>query len=218
MREAIPVPRSPEEVAEDDFWTSWYGGWEPLDRDQVQAFFAGFDRPWWFVGGWTIESFTGVAREHEDADVSLLACDVPALREHVRGRWHLWSVSEESLRPLTDARPDLGAPDGQMWVRRDGSSPWVLDLPVTPDRDGHWTSKRMPEDVREVAEATRVGDDGLRYLRPEITLLFKARLDRTKDRLDRDLAWPLLDDDARRWLVETVRRIYPGHAWLPHLT
>ena len=40
---------------------------------------------------------------------------------------------------------------------------------------------------------TWVAADGIRYLRPEITLLYKAVLHRPKD--DRDLAvtWPLLD-------------------------
>jgi hypothetical protein len=216
--EQLSVPRSDAEVAEDDYWTTLYGAWDPFDPAGVRAFFDGFDRPWWVVGGWTIDAFTGVPRGHEDLDVSVLACDVPALRAHVRGRWHLWSISKEALRPLTDEQPELGAPDGQIWVRRDAASPWVLDLPVTPDRDGRWTSKRMPDDVRDLDEATWVAADGVRYLRPEITLLFKARLDRTKDRHDRDVTWPLLDAGARAWLVESLRGLDPEHGWLADLT
>ncbi len=42
-----------------------------------------------------------------------------------------------------------------------------------------------------------MADDGVRYLRPEVTLLYKAALHRPKD--DRDLArtWPMLDRESR---------------------
>ena len=48
---------------------------------------AGFGRPWWLVGGWSIEAYTGVPREHEDVDLSILACDVPAFRAHLGDAW-----------------------------------------------------------------------------------------------------------------------------------
>ena len=65
-----------------------------------------------------------------------------------------------------------------------------------------------------VEDVTWLAESGIRYLRPEITLLYKAALHRPKD--DRDLAvtWPLLDEDARAWLRESVTRLYPDHAWL----
>src|SRR5262245_34150775 len=66
---------SPEELAETEYWERLYGRWEPFDPVATQEFFAGFDRPWWIVGGWSIDAFTGAARPHEDVDVSFLACD-----------------------------------------------------------------------------------------------------------------------------------------------
>ncbi len=217
MPAPIPVPRSSEEIAEDDYWFALFGDWDALDPEGVRDFFDGFERPWWIVGGWSIEAFTGEQREHEDLDVSILACDVPALREHVRGRWHLWSVAKQALSPLTDLHPDVERPDSQLWVRRDARSPWALDIPLTPDSDGRWTNKRIPADVRDVADATWVAPDGLAYLRPEITLLFKARLDRTKDRHDLDVTWPLLAAPARAWLVDAIASRDAHHPWLPRL-
>ena len=73
---------------EDAEFYRWYGAWQPLDPPGVAALMAGFDRPWWLVGGWSIEAFTGVAREHEDVDLSILACDVrrSARTSVMRGR------------------------------------------------------------------------------------------------------------------------------------
>ena len=101
-----------------------------------------FRRPWWLVGGWSIDAFTGVPREHEDVDLSILACDVPAFRAHLGDAWTPWSNDGGTLRPLSDRFPEPFDAESQIWLRRDASSPWVVDLPITPDREGLWTSKR----------------------------------------------------------------------------
>ncbi len=212
------LPQSDEERAETEYWERLYGPWDSFDLDAARSFFDGFDRPWWLVGGWAIEAFTGAEREHEDIDVSMLACDVPAFREFVGDRWDLWTVTNGALRPLTDRWPDLPEPDCQIWVRRSATSPWRMDLPVTPDVDGRWQNKRFPEHVLDLDDATWVGAaDGVRALNPEIVLLFKARLDRLKDRRDLDRSLPLLSEDQRAWLRQSIVTLFPGHAWLDRL-
>lgn len=77
----------------------------------------------------------------------------------------------------------------QVWVRRSAADPWVIDLPITPDRDG----------ACGPASATPTTSP------------------RPKD--DRDLAvtWPLLDAEQQVWPREAVRRSYPGHAWVERM-
>jgi len=215
MREGLH--RTPEEEAEDDEFFRRYGPWAPLDPAGLADFMAGFPRPWWMVGGWAIEAFTGRQREHEDVDLSILACDIPALREHVGDDFHLWSNHGGTLRPLTDRFPDVLDVRSQIWVRAHAQAPWIIDLPITPDRDGLWTNKFLDDHVLPLDEATWVAADGLRYLRPEIVLFYKARLDRPKDRRDLDVTWPLLGGPARGWLRHAVGRLDAGHAWLPLL-
>jgi hypothetical protein len=212
-----PLESSAAEQAEDRHWQRLYGPFDALDLEGTRTFFEGFDRPWWLVGGWAAEAFTGAPREHEDIDVSLLACDVPALREFVGDRWHLWTIVDGRLGPMTDQFPDLPTPDAQIWVRRDATSPWVMDVPVTPDVDGQWQNKRDPDHVVPLDEVTWLTDDGVRVLNPEIVLLFKARLDRTKDRRDLARALPLLTASQRTWLRDGVRRESSEHPWLARL-
>jgi hypothetical protein len=212
-----PLERSPAEVAEDEAFFRRYGPWDALDPTALAAFMAGFERPWWIVGGWAIEAFTGAPREHEDVDLSILACDIPAFRTHVGDRWHLWCNHGGTLRPLDDRFPEVLDVESQIWVREHALAPWVIDLPITPDRDGLWTNKRMPDHVAPLDEVTWVAESGIRYLDPEIVLHYKARLGRAKD--DRDLArtLPLLADGKRAWLRDAVRRTEPGHPWLARL-
>ncbi|GAA5154233.1 hypothetical protein GCM10023340_37450 [Nocardioides marinquilinus] len=205
----------PNEFRDDEEFFRWYGDWAPLTPATVGEVMAGFDRPWWVVGGWSVEAATGVSRAHDDLDVSLLARDVPAFAAFLGERWTAWNNAGGVLRPLRPEWPPV-EPDSQLWVRRDSRSPWVLDVPITPDRDGLWTNKRLPEHVAPVEEVTWVAADGVRYLRPEVAVMMKARLDRPKDRADLDAVLPVLDDDRRAWLFDTVERAHPGHPWLRH--
>lgn len=190
----------------------WYGRWEPLDPSTIGAFMAGFDRPWWIIGGWSIEAFTGVPRSHEDMDISILSSDADAFRQHLGDRWTPWNVDDGWFRPFDDRFTEV-RPDSQLWVRRNAHSPWVLDVPFTSDTDGRWTNKRNLGHTEDLDDVTWIAPDGLRYARPEVTLMFKAAQVREKDRRDAEVTLPLLDDDARTWLRCAVSRIDADHAW-----
>jgi hypothetical protein len=210
------VWRLPEDPEDADFFR-WYGAWQPLDPAGVAELMSGFDRPWWLVGGWSIEAFTGARREHEDVDVSILACDVAAFRAHLGREWTPWSNDGGTFRPLSDRFPEVFHDECQIWLRRDAASPWVVDVPITPDRGGLWASKRWPEHVVPLEDATWVASDGLRYLNPEITLHFKARLARPKDERDLEVTLPLLSASQLDWLAAALAATEPGHAWLQRL-
>jgi len=44
--------------------------------------------------------------------------------------------------------------------------------------------------------------------------MFKARQDRPKDVRDAEVALPMLDQRARRWLSDTVAQWAPDHPWV----
>lgn len=210
----VPSPEPPGAAhLEPEDFTRWYGGWDPLTPTTIVDFMAGFDRPWWIIGGWSIEAFTGVHRDHEDMDISILSSDAEAFRLFLGDRWTPWNVDEGWFRPFDHRFTDV-RPDSQVWVRRDARSPWILDVPFTPDSDGRWTSKRHRAHTEDLDDVTWVAPDGLRYARPEVTLMFKAAQVRAKDRVDAEVALPLLDDAARAWLSAAVARMDPEHPWV----
>jgi hypothetical protein len=161
-----------DEAADAAYWARLYGRWQALTVPQVVEFMDGFTRPWWVVGGWSVDAFTGVAREHSDVDVSLLSSDVPALRAFLAGRYHLWNLHRGDMRPLTDRHPDVFAPDSQLWVREHGDAPWLVDMPLTPAVGGRWSNKFLPGHTAPLADVTYLAADGVRYLRAEFSLFF----------------------------------------------
>jgi hypothetical protein len=77
--------------AEDLAFCAVYGDWDPLTPVELRDLMAGYPEPWWVVGGWSVEAFTGVPRFHEDIDLVVYTEHVPQLREQLGGVFHLWS-------------------------------------------------------------------------------------------------------------------------------
>lgn len=126
-------------------FSRWYGPWAALDPGGVAACWPGSTGP----GGSSVTGrsgrFTFVARDHEDVGVSLLACDIPALRGHLGNAWTPWSNSAGVLRPLKDRFPDPLNVEGQIWLRRDTTSPWELDLRSLRSETGSAPTGAGPE-------------------------------------------------------------------------
>jgi hypothetical protein len=118
------------------------------------------------------------------------------------------------LRPLTHQHPDVFHPASQLWVRRHSDAPWVIDLPLTADRDGLWVNKFVPHHTGRLDDVTWVAPNGIRYLNPEIVLLFKARLRRSKDLRDLERTWPRLPREKQAWLRQMLRGVDEHHPWL----
>jgi len=103
-------------------------------------------------------------------------------------------------------------------ARANATSPWIVDIPLTPDADGKWTNKFMQDHVDEVENVTWVANDGIRYLLPEIVFFaYKARLRRAKDEPDFEATLPTLTADGRTYMRKSLEEIAPDHHWLERL-
>lgn len=187
-----------------------YGPFAPLTPLELRDLLVGFKRPWWLVGGYAIEAFTGIERPHEDIDISIFIEDVPAFRAHLEPRYHLWSNDGGVFRFFDDEHPEPLAPLSQIWVREHARAPWILDCILTPSVNGKWQSKRDRDHIAPLDEVTWIAADGVRYLNPEIVLFFKASRERAKDNIDFERTLPLLSDTQRAWLYDALERRRAG--------
>jgi hypothetical protein len=202
-------------AAEDLAFQRLYGPWEPFTLTEARDLFEPLGISWWIAGGYAVEAFTGVPRAHEDIDVSIFRRDIPALRTGLEGRLHIWSAGN-GLRPVNDDNPEPRPEADQVWLRAHALSPWRADVLLNPDLDGRWVSRRDPTYHAPLDDVTW-RRDGIRFLRPEIALAFKAKLARPKDEHDLAVALPLLDAAARAWLADYLARCEPEHPWRQRL-
>jgi hypothetical protein len=206
----IPPPRDAKEAEFQDLW----GSWALVTPRDVGEILGDIDAPWWIAGGWAIDAWTGTRREHSDVDASMFRADLPALRTAAQGRLHIWSAGPDGIRPVDDRLPALPDSADQVWLRANARSPWLIDLLLNPGQRGAWVNRRDRTMVAPLDEVTWIADDGIRYLKPEFVLIFKAKQARPKDRVDLERTWPELSA-AQRTVVRTyVSDHYPEHEWL----
>ena len=180
--------------------------------------FADYRGHWWISGGWAIEAFSGVIRDHGDIDPSIPRSELPLLRRYLAGRIDLWSADQETLRVLLP--DDVGTDDHlvpdsceNVWARDSGGDPWEYDITLMSTVGDRWVFKRDDRTSLPLDEIVRTQDD-IPYLRPEIQLLHKAAGLRPKDQADFDAVWPALHPRDQRWLRNAITLTHPGHKWL----
>jgi hypothetical protein len=205
-----------EETEEDRDFYRWFGAWAPLTPPEVAHRLDGLAARWWIVGGWAVDAFSGIPRDHEDIDVAFFRADLPIVLARLSPDLCVWSNLSGTLRPLRKAE-DLLEGARQLWVRRDGDSPWLMDLAMTPHDGDTWISPRDDRIRRPFDDATFVAADGIRYLRPELVLFMKARFTRASGERDFATILPMLEPERRDWLREAIALLYPDHRWLDGL-
>jgi len=180
---------------------------------EAAALFAQAPVRWWFAGGWAIDLFLNAStRPHADLDIGCFRTDLAGMLEQLSG----WDIRVAAQGRLTPVRRGLlldSAAHG-LWCRPARSLCWVLEILVEEDEGSDWIFRRDARIRRAAQDITACTSSGLRYLRPEIQLLYKSRNHRLHDDADFGAAWPLLDADARLWLTTQLRMISPEHPWL----
>ena len=210
-------PLPPDVREEDITFFRLYGPWQSFTIPELKSLFDPIGISWWIAGGHAAEAFHQSPRHHEDIDVSIFRSHVPELRKAVEGRYHVWSVGHGTLRPVNDEFPEPADDADQVWLRAHALAPWRADVLLNPDRDGNWLSRRDPSFSAPLEQVTWLRD-GVRYLKPEIVLAFKARRVRPKDEHDFGAIVPRLDAAAIAWLRDSIIRCErPDHPWLERL-
>jgi Aminoglycoside-2''-adenylyltransferase len=192
---------------------------DPLSEQLLHV--EGLSVPWYVAGGWAIDLFLGrVTRHHHDVDLAIARADQRLVYDYVTDR--AWSKIVPHPEELTD--------QGTI-------EPWDggrLDLPVhqilADDPDGHriefllneitpieWRSRRNLEVTMPLATMSRTTDEGVRYLSPEIVLLYKAKYMREWDEADFEAVLPALYLGERHWLFHALEAEQPRHPWMKRL-
>ena len=192
--------------------------WHPLPADEVAALLSGLTVPWWIAGGLAIDLFVGrETRSHGDTDVLVRRDDQLVVQTYLSD-WDLNKTQQPGLKPWPPGEFQA-RPFDDIWCRRTPDSPWSLQLMLLDTDGDRWVFKRDPSLGGPLARIGRRTPAGVPYLAPEIQLLYKAKAETLdKDRADFDVAVPLLDARARRWLTRCLERRFPeGHAWIDAL-
>lgn len=209
-----PEPADEPEPVELD--TDAWAAWRPAELAERLR---GIGLPWWVCGGWSLDLWHGrQTREHDDLEFAICRADLPAFGARFAGH-ELYYVGLGPGRAVPLAPGRIPPADyTQVWVRDPAAGLFRTDIFLDPGDHDTWVCKHDHGIRRPIADAVGVDAAGIPYLRPELTLLMKAKHTRAKDNADLSAALPALPPPARTWLAGELERMYPGHPWSGQVT
>lgn len=188
--------------------------WKPLSLTDAQKLLSNLSIPWWVAGGIAIDLFVGhETRKHGDFDIGIFRKDQLILQAYLH-TWDLHKTNQPGLKPWPkDEYLSIGV--NQVWCRQTQMSPWELEVMFMEAKDDQWYYRREPSVSGPKSDLWLETQAGIRYLVPEIQLLYKAsKTPKEKDNQDFDHVIPLLSDDKKNWLKSALEKQFPeGHEW-----
>ena len=194
-----------------------YDRWQPLSPIDIVQLFATAPFRWCLAGGYAIEQFLGTPiREHADIDVMIYRDEQLSAQRWLH-TWQLFAADPPgTLRPWAD-HEYLPRGIHDIWGHRQDVRAWELQIMLAEVEVGQWFMRGNPQ-VRGHRDDLITTYAGIPCVRVEVQLLYKARRNRPKDMCDFQACVPRLAPDAKRWLRDQLRLLYPtGHAWLEDL-
>jgi hypothetical protein len=192
--------------------------WDAWSPAELASRLRGVDVPWAVAAGWAIDLFVGgESRLHEDLEIAIDGASFPVIRGALPElTWYAAGGLNEEPRvwPIDGAPAELH----QTWGWDGVGRCWRVDVFREPWDGETWVCRRDESIRRPVVGVIERGPAGIPFLAPEVVLLFKAKhAARDKDEADLARALPLLDAGRRRWLVDALRIVHPGHTWITRI-
>lgn len=212
-----PTP-PPEIVTAARTWHCTHYGFAPLNHI-VDALHAA-PVPWTISSGWAIDLFLGrVTRCHYDADVVVARDDQLLLQQYLAERdWKFATYLKGIVGPWP-LHMRLELPRHQVHAHRQDM---MIDLLFTDLAHGVWRYRRDPSIIQTLDRVILTTDDSIRFLAPEIVLLFKSKntgnRPRPQDQADFTNVYPHLNPVQRAWLRWALLITAPEHPWLSLLS
>ena len=177
---------------------------------------AGVSATWCVVGGWSIDLFLGgQTRSHDDLEIATIRSDLATIRTALSPLvLHVVGDGEVRRLPPDDAPP---LSRHQHWFLDEPADAWRLDVMVEPGDDETWVYRRDERIAAPRREMVGRTPEGVPYLRPHGSLLYKAKEPRPKDEADFEQARPHLSVVERTWLSAALDLLHPGHPWIARL-
>lgn len=191
--------------------------WEPLSLDEVKQLFGSLSAPWWIAGGHALDMFLGhETRTHADIDVAVLRRDQKAFRDAL-GKWDVHIAHAGEFIPWKRGETITKPEHHEVWARETPDGPWRIELLFEESEGQRWMYRRNARIGLNVADLGREGANGVRFIRPEVMLLYKSQSPRPVDETDFLYLLPRLDVAQKGWLVGALYTIDPSHRWIDRL-
>ncbi|MCD1259907.1 hypothetical protein B5M42_013805 [Paenibacillus athensensis] len=169
-----------------------------------------FNKCWAIAGGWSIDMFIGkVTRHHDDIEIIVFRQDQLSVQMHLAG-WIFKKVENGIVSPWNIGEMLL-PPVHETYAEKDGEK---IEILLNESDGDHWVYRRDARITREFKKTILFSSQGIPFLCPEITLLYKSKNPRLKDTNDFYNTFNHMGSDQKNWFSESLRILYKEHTWL----
>ncbi|WP_458354212.1 nucleotidyltransferase domain-containing protein [Peribacillus frigoritolerans] len=181
----------------------------------ITSLLSGFNKTWFFAGGWAIDLFIGrETREHQDIEIALLREDQLYLKEYLK-EWDFKKVIKGKFYTWENEFLELPIHEIHALNKSNGDK---LEVLLNETKENDWKFRRDLTISHPLKSVWSYSDTGIPYLNPEIVLLYKVKNTREKDHQDFMAIIDKLDNQRKKWLHYAIQLHEPEHKWLQFLT
>jgi hypothetical protein len=183
---------------------------------QVWSLMRDFKPNWLIVGGWAIDLYLEkVTRHHEDIEIAIFRQDQIALQNYLDG----WVLKKAVNGTLSVWNRDelLELPIHEIHCFKETAEPQSLEVLLNETDGDKWLFRRNKKVTKPLSEFYLTSNLGMKFLRPEVALLYKSKNPQLKDEHDFKAVVEYLDIESKQWLKNALTVCYSEHHWLQRL-
>lgn len=177
---------------------------------------SGFEPIWFVAGGWAIDLFLGrVTRQHDDIEIAIFRRDQLAVQKYL-DKWVL-KKAENNLLSSWKQGEFLKLPVHTIHCFNAQAEPPFFEILLNEFDDNTWIFRRDKMITKPFSELFLTSQSGIKFLCPEVVLLYKSKNPRTKDEQDFRNTVERLDEKTIAWLRAALAVCDPENSWLQKL-
>jgi hypothetical protein len=163
---------------------------------EINKIMIGYQFPWAIAGGWSIDLYLGkVTRDHSDIEVAILRNHQLLIRQHLAD-WQFNKVKGGKVITWSENEL-LQLPIHETYAEKANAK---IEILLNESEEDFWIYRRNSRIQRKMNKTILTTANGIPYLSPEITLLFKSKNPEPKDEMDFRNTVKFLDDEQKAWL------------------
>ena len=186
---------------------------EPL---KVASLMRGFEPDWFIAGGWAIDLYLErQTRPHDDIEIAIFRRDQIALQNYLDG----WLLKKAVGGELVDWNREefLELPVFEIHCSGDTGELRFLEVLLNETGGKEWIFRRNKSVTKPLSKLHLTSNSGIKFLCPEVVLLYKSKNPRFKDEQDFQTVVKYLDGESKLWLGNALSICYSDHHWLQSL-
>jgi len=149
----------------------------------VKAIMNGFKSDWFIAGGWAIDLFLEKeTRPHDASEIAIFRKDQNALQNYLNG-WLLQKAENNKLS-VWKREDFLELPIHEIHCFNELSEPKSFEVLLNESDGDQWIYRRNKEITKPLSKVYLKSNLGMKFLCPEIVLLYKSKNSNDKDEKD----------------------------------